>query len=156
MVLTRRAEHLSRHPGQWAFPGGRIEPGESAEACARRECLEEIGLELDEQCLLGRLDDFVTRSGFVMTPFLYWHGGPADFLLDRNEVASVHVVPWSEFDRPGAPDMHDDGSALLRMPVEGGWIHAPTAAVLYQAFGWVWNLEWYEVRTAEQPRFAWR
>lgn len=158
VLLTRRASHLARHPGQWAFPGGRIEPGESAQDCARRECQEEIGLDLEPGSLLGRLDDFVTRSGFVISPFLFWHEGTSRFDIDTNEVSSVHVVPWNSFDRSDVPRWRrsEDGQRLMAMPVEGTWVHAPTAAVLFQAFGVVWWQEWREVRGAEQPRFAWR
>lgn len=156
VVLTRRASHLQRHPGQWAFPGGRIDPGESAEQCARRECLEEIGLELGGDSLVGALDDFVTRSGFVISPFLFWHQEPARFILEPNEVESVHVVAWRDFDRPDVPRQRrsSQGHRLMSMPVDGSWVHAPTAAVLHQAFCLIWRLEWQDVRTAEQPMFA--
>lgn len=157
VVLTRRSAQLKRHPGQWAFPGGKVEEGESEEACARRECREEIGLELSADDLLGRLDDFETRSGFVISPFLYWHDGRPRFVVDEHEVASVHEVPWAHFDQPGVPRWRraEDGRSLMAMPIGTGWVHAPTAAILFQAFKLVWRLEWTVVRAAEQPRFAW-
>src|SRR5690606_3256620 len=68
LLLTRRAGTLRSHAGQWALPGGRIDPGESAEQAALRELHEEVDLHLDESAVLGRLDDYVTRSGFVITP----------------------------------------------------------------------------------------
>lgn len=158
VVLTRRSAHLERHPGQWAFPGGKVDAGESAELCARRECREEIGLDLHRANLLGRLDDFETRSGFVVSPFLYWQEESVDFVVDPAEVASVHVVAWHDFDRPEVPRWRPTagGRSLMAMPVEGSWVHAPTAAILYQAFCLVWRLQWTRVRGAEEPRFAWR
>lgn len=74
LILTRRALHLRKHAGQWALPGGRIDAGETAEQAALREMAEEVGLELGEDAVLGRLDDFVTRSGFVITPVVIWAG----------------------------------------------------------------------------------
>jgi 8-oxo-dGTP pyrophosphatase MutT (NUDIX family) len=68
LVLTRRAARLRAHAGQWALPGGRRDPGETAVAGALREVREEIGLDLAETDVLGLLDDYVTRSGYVMTP----------------------------------------------------------------------------------------
>src|SRR6185436_20711729 len=71
IVLTVRAAGL-RHSGQWACPGGRREPGETAEAAALRELEEEVGLALPPEHVLGCLDDYSTRSGFVMTPVVVW------------------------------------------------------------------------------------
>lgn len=71
-VLTRRQPTLRRHPGQRALPGGRLEPGESADAAALREIHEEINLLVEPDALLGRLDDFITRSGHLITPFVVW------------------------------------------------------------------------------------
>ena len=68
LLLTRRALTLRRHAGQWALPGGRLDPGETPEQTALRELEEEVGLALPEAAVLGCLDDFTTRSGFVMTP----------------------------------------------------------------------------------------
>lgn len=68
LLITRRASRLRAHTGQWALPGGRCEPGEGIEDVARRELCEETGFELDAGAVLGLLDDYVTRSGYVMTP----------------------------------------------------------------------------------------
>src|SRR5215204_7210329 len=57
-ILTRRLATLRRHSGQWALPGGRVEPGETPLAAALRELHEEVGLALEADAVLGRLDDF--------------------------------------------------------------------------------------------------
>ena len=135
LILTRRAAGLRNHPEQWALPGGRIDTGESAEDAALRELVEEVGLDLDRGAVLGRLDDFVTRSGFVITPIVVWAGPARTLVANATEVASIHRIPVSEFMRTDAPWLeHEDNSEqpVLRMPVGKTWIAAPTAAVLYQ------------------------
>jgi len=135
LILTRRALHLRHHPDQWALPGGRVDAGESAEQAALREVAEEVGLDLEPSAVLGRLDDFVTRSGFVITPVVVWAGPARTLVANPAEVASIHRIPVSEFMRADAPmlDREDESEELvLRMPVGNTWIAAPTAAVLYQ------------------------
>lgn len=135
LVLTRRALTLNNHAGQWALPGGRIDQGESAEAAALRELHEEVGLQVDASAVLGTLDDFVTRSGFVITPVVVWAGTAATLTSNPAEVASVHRIRIAEFMREDAPLLEASdapGRQILRMPVGRSWIAAPTAAVLYQ------------------------
>ncbi|MDA8020113.1 MAG: CoA pyrophosphatase, partial [Thermoanaerobaculia bacterium] len=93
LVLTRRADHLGRHRGQFALPGGRIDSGETAEEAALRELYEEVGLRLDSASVLGRLDDFVTRSGYHMATVAVWGGDDPILVPDPNEVAAIHLVP---------------------------------------------------------------
>ena len=159
LVLTRRAGKLRNHAGQWALPGGRLDAGESAEDAALRELYEEVGLQLAPSAVLGRLDDFSTRSGFVMTPVVVWAGSARDMLANPDEVASIHRIPVSELLRPDAPILEPmEGSThpVLRMPIGDQWIAAPTAAILYQ-FREVCLLG-HQTRVAhfEQPVFAWK
>jgi 8-oxo-dGTP pyrophosphatase MutT (NUDIX family) len=135
LILTRRAAGLRNHPDQWALPGGRVDVGESPEHAALRELAEEVGLGLDESAVLGRLDDFVTRSGFVITPIVVWAGAARTLIANPAEVASIHRIRVREFMRADAPwlSREDESEApVLRMPVGSSWIAAPTAAVLYQ------------------------
>lgn len=135
VLLTRRAESLNNHAGQWALPGGRIDAGESPLEAALRELEEEVGLRLAAADLLGALDDYVTRSGFVITPLVFWGGAAPELAPNEAEVASVHRIALAEFMRPDAPLLEaseDAGRQILRMPVGQSWIAAPTAALLYQ------------------------
>lgn len=157
ILLTRRAQGLGSHGGQWALPGGRIDPGETAEEAALREMAEEVGLLLDPGAVLGRLDDFSSRSGFVITPVVVWAGAARKLVPNPGEVASIHRIPLSEFLRPDAPMLEIlEGSEhpVLRMPVGERAIAAPTAAVLYQ-FREVCILGRHtRVAHFEQPLFA--
>ena len=135
LILTRRASTLSNHAGQWALPGGRMDEGETAEAAALRELSEEVGLQVDAADVLGTLDDYVTRSGFVITPVVVWAGPAPTLTPNEAEVESVHRIRIAEFMRADAPLLEpseDPGRQILRMPVGRSWIAAPTAAVLYQ------------------------
>ena len=159
LLLTRRAEHLRAHAGQWALPGGRLDEGESAEQAALRELDEEVGLRPGPEAVLGRLDDYVTRSGYLITPVVVWLGAAAEATPDPREVQSIHRIPVSELMRTDAPILnHVRGAAhpVLRMPVGERWIAAPTAAFLLQ-FRDVCLLD-RPTRVAhyDQPAFAWR
>jgi 8-oxo-dGTP pyrophosphatase MutT (NUDIX family) len=159
LVLTRRAPNLANHAGQWAFPGGRVEAGETPEAAALRELSEEVDLHLPADCVIGRLDDFATRSGFVITPVVIWGGSGICLTANPDEVASIHRIPVSEFLRSDAPVLEPTSAGdapVLLMPVGNDFIAAPTAAVIFQ-FREV-GLLGVATRVAhfDQPFFAWR
>ncbi len=159
LLLTRRSGHLRSHAGQWALPGGRIDAGETPEQAALREMQEEVGLQLDAQSILGRLDDFVTRSGYQITPVVVWAGAARDLVPNPAEVARIHRIPASELLRPDAPILENtehSEHAVLKMPVGDNWIAAPTAAFLYQ-FREVCLLgQNTRVAHFDQPQFAWK
>ncbi|MBW2289581.1 MAG: CoA pyrophosphatase [Deltaproteobacteria bacterium] len=158
-VLTRRAAGLRAHGGQWAIPGGRLDAGETAEQAALRELDEEVGLCLESTSVLGRLDDFPTRSGYVITPVVVWAGAEAELVANPEEVANVYRVPLSELDRPDVPHLHhipESDRPLISIRLLGANIHAPTAAILFQlreVAMWGRNTR---VAEYEQPLFAWR
>ncbi len=159
LLLTRRAGQLRAHSGQWALPGGRIDTGETPEEAALREMHEEVGLALDASAVLGRLDDFVTRSGYQITPVVVWAGAAQALAPNPEEVASIHRIACAEFMRADAPLLATEAHSqhqVLRMPVGDTWIAAPTAAILYQ-FREVCLLG-NQTRVAhfEQPKFAWK
>ena len=130
--IFQRTSRMRRHASQMALPGGRVHEGESVERCAIRELHEELGLEVDEDGVLGLLDDFDTRSGFTITPVVMWSGADAAGLHpSREEVAHLFVVPLRDLRRAVAaapPGLSDSFSLRLRQ-VE---VFAPTAAILYQ------------------------
>src|ERR1700733_235451 len=74
-LLCRRASRLSSHAAQWALPGGRLDPGETPVDAALRELDEEVGIRLPASMVWGVLDDYPTRSGYVITPGGIWGGG---------------------------------------------------------------------------------
>jgi 8-oxo-dGTP pyrophosphatase MutT (NUDIX family) len=159
LLLTRRAASLRDHAGQWALPGGRIDAGETPEAAALRELAEETGLVIGADAVLGRLDDFATRSGFVITPVVVWAGTGDDLVPNAAEVQSLHRIPVDEFLRADAPMLEattDSEHPVLRMPIGTSWIAAPTAAFLYQFRELCLLGRPTRVAHFDQPRFAWR
>ncbi len=109
--------------------------------------------------VLGRLDDYATRSGYVITPVLMWGGEARVLQPNEAEVASVHRIATQEFLRADAPLLNTVPGAehpVLRMPVGDSWIAAPTAAFLYQFREWLLCGRATRVAHFDQPRFAWR
>lgn len=159
LILTRRAPKLNSHGGQWAFPGGSIDPGETAEQAALRELREEVGLDLGEEQVLGRLDDFTTRSGYVISPVVIWGGCDVALQPDPREVASAHRIPVDELMRRDAPSPRrfaDMDEPILVMPIGLHYIAPPTGALMYQFREVAVLGRNTRVAHFEQPRFAWR
>ena len=159
LILTRRSTKLRNHPGQWALPGGRLDADETPVEAALREMHEEVGVDLGQANVIGMLDDFVTRSGYIMTPVVIWGGSLLQTSHSPHEVASVHRIPLAQFARQDAPMLSDTNTSdapILRMPVGDDHIAAPTAAILYQFREVCLFARHTRVAHFEQPEFAWR
>lgn len=157
-LLTRRAARLRAHGGQWALPGGRCDAGESTVEAALREIDEELGLRCGAADTLGLLDDYPTRSGYLITPVVVWIGPEPELRPNPAEVASVHRIALSAIAQEDAVDfvtIPESERRVIRFRLNGGHIHAPTAALIYQ-FREVIAGRDTRVADLEQPLFAWR
>ncbi|WP_420752583.1 NUDIX hydrolase [Rhodococcus sp. O3] len=158
MPLTRRPTRLRAHPGQFALPGGRLDPGETPEEAALRELHEELGLRADHTQIVGRLDDYVTRSGYVMSPFVVWSDVPVtDLQPSPDEVAELFAVTATEIDsEPRFVPIPESDKPVIQWPFRGHLVHAPTAAVVYQFREVALHGRHTRIDDLEQPVFAWR
>jgi len=159
LLLTKRVSKLRAHGGQWALPGGRIDTGETAVAAALRELREEVGFTRGPETVLGVLDDYPTRSGFVITPVVVWGGRDVTLTANPDEVASIHRVPLAELDKPDVPKLisiPESDRPVIQLPLLGTLIHAPTAAVVFQTREVVVHGRDTRVDHFEQPVWAWR
>ena len=158
LILTGRVAGLRSHGGQWALPGGRIDPGETPATAALRELSEEIGLVLSPDDILGTLDDYPTRSGYLITPVVAWGGDHPPLRLNPQEVASVRRIRLVDIARDDAIEFDsipESDRRVVRLHINGRFIHAPTAAMIYQ-FREVLAGRQTRVADLEQPVFAWR
>jgi 8-oxo-dGTP pyrophosphatase MutT (NUDIX family) len=157
-LLTRRAARLRAHSSQWALPGGRCDPGESQAQAALRELHEELGLELAEDDVLGLLDDYPTRSGYLITPVVVWVATNAAIRPNPDEVASFHRIALGDIEAHDAfsfTTIPQSARRVIRFHHAGQFIHAPTAALIYQ-FREVLAGRDTRVAELEQPVFAWK
>lgn len=159
LVLTLRSSHLKNHANQYALPGGRLDAGETEIDAALREMREEIGLTLDAGAILGRLDDYPTRSGYLITPLVAWAPPHLPMTANPDEVEQIYRVPLTELALPGSPQfitIPESPRPVIRYPLLGTLIHAPTAAVMYQFMEVAIHGRETRVDHLEQAVFAWR
>ncbi|MGV3758088.1 MAG: NUDIX hydrolase [Actinomycetota bacterium] len=157
-LLCRRASRLNRHASQWALPGGRVDPGEGAVEAALRELDEELGVRLDDTAVLGLLDDYATRSGYVITPVVVWGGGHLELRPEPDEVLAAYRVGLHHLQRPDSPryvSIPESDRPVVQIPLGGDLIHAPTGAVLLQLRWLALEGRADPVADLEQPVFAW-
>lgn len=134
--LTRRANNLASHAGQVAFPGGKIDATDaSAEAAALREAHEEIALDPADAEILGRMDDYITGTGFHITPILALIRPGAVFIPAAAEVAAVFCLPFEILLDPAAPTrrtatFRGESREFWVWPEENHFIWGATAEIL--------------------------
>ncbi len=158
-LLCRRPSNMRNHPGQWALPGGRLADGESPLDAALREVEEEVGLRLGPDSVVGWLDDYATRSGFVITPVVLWCEGDPTLTPDPGEVLAAYRIGLHALlaGEPRFIEIPESEKPVLQVPLGNDLIHAPTGALLLQFREVALRGRIGErVDHVEEPVFAWR
>ena len=158
-LLTKRTPRLRAHGGQWALPGGRLDPGETVEQAALRELEEELGVAAASADILGTLDDYPTRSGYLIAPVVVWIPYSVEVTPNPAEVAAAYRIRCAELFREGSPEIvaiEESDRPIIRLPLPVATVNAPTAAVLYQFREVALAGRDTRVDHFEQPVFAWR
>jgi 8-oxo-dGTP pyrophosphatase MutT (NUDIX family) len=158
-LLTKRTPRLRAHGGQWALPGGRVDEGETVEQTALREMHEEVGVLASRDDVLGTLDDYPTRSGYLIAPVVVWIPARVQVVPNPHEVAAAYRIRCAELFRPDSPEVvpiPESDRPIIRLPLPVATVNAPTAAVLYQFREVALAGRDTRVDHFEQPVFAWR
>lgn len=158
-VLTRRSKGMRAHSYQYALPGGRLDAGETPERAAARELSEEVGLDAGPGDIVGLLDDYRTRSGYVITPVVFWIEDGGGLRPEPAEVDEVYIIELAELDRPDSPrwiEIDESDRPVLQMPIRNRLIHAPTGAILYQFREVAMHGRCVRLEEVEEPVWAWR
>ena len=135
-LFTQRTQHLAKHPGQISFPGGHVDADdESPEATALRETEEEVGLSRERVEVIGRLDSYVVRTGFIVTPVVGFVHPPFDIEPEAEEVDEVFEVPLSFLMNADNHERHSrefkgQHREFYAMPYEGRYIWGATAGMI--------------------------
>jgi 8-oxo-dGTP pyrophosphatase MutT (NUDIX family) len=147
LIFTKRAEGLSHHSGQVAFPGGRVDPEDMGNlAAALRETHEEIGIDPNHVRVLGQLDQVRAAYGYVVTPFVGVIPSPCEFRLNQEETAAVFSVPIVALLEPGCFTMEGYFDTSRRHPIYhfyyDGWdIWGATARIVKQFLELVYDFK---------------
>ncbi|HSY48294.1 MAG TPA: CoA pyrophosphatase [Thermoanaerobaculia bacterium] len=144
LLLSRRSANLAAHSGQIAFPGGGVEAGEPLEAAAVREAHEEVGIASERVELIGRLDDLITNSGFLVAPFAGLIDQRIDYVLQAAEVDEVFEVPIEALLKPDQPQVRYVAFRNKRYPAyyyryEQHEIWGLTGRILKHFLDFVWR-----------------
>jgi 8-oxo-dGTP pyrophosphatase MutT (NUDIX family) len=144
LLFSRRSEQLQAHSGQIAFPGGAVEPGEPLSAAAVREAQEEVGIPPQAVEIIGRLDDVITNSGFLVAPFAGVIHEPVEYVLQASEVTEVFEVPLEALLSPANPEVRYVAFRNRRYPAyfyhhEAYEIWGLTGAILKSFLDVVWT-----------------
>jgi len=156
--LTMRPGTMRAHPAQFALPGGSVDAGETGVEAAVRELEEELGIRVAAEDVLGRMDDYVTRSGFVITPFVAWTDMDFDSVCPNpDEVEEVFAVSTDELSAvPRFIEIPESSKPVIQWPFREHLIHAPTGAIMHQFSQLALYGEHTRVDGFDQPVFAWK
>ncbi len=139
-MFTQRTDHLLHHAGQISFPGGHMDPGDDTpEETALRETEEEVGLDRRHVEIVGRLEQYVTRTGFSITPVVALVTPPFETNPDPEEVDEVFEVPLSFLLDPANHQRHSrefEGRTreFHAMPFGDYYIWGATAGMLINLY----------------------